>query len=70
MEITKEYKKDNLTVVWKPKICIHAAVCVKKLPEVYNPKTTPWINCDNATLEALKSQIDACPSGALTYREL
>ena len=69
METTKEYKKDNLTVIWKPNLCIHAGVCVKTLPKVYNPKSTPWINCDNASVEALKSQIDACPSGALTYRE-
>lgn len=69
METIKEYKNGNLTVVWKPKICIHAGVCVKMLPKVYNPKATPWINCENASLQALKSQIEACPSGALTYRE-
>lgn len=69
MEITKEYQKDNLTVIWEPKKCIHAGVCVKTLPSVYNPKATPWITCDNASVEALKRQIDACPSGALTYRE-
>jgi uncharacterized Fe-S cluster protein YjdI len=69
MEIIKEYQKDNLTVIWKPSKCIHAGICVKTLPKVYNPKATPWITCDNASVEALKSQIDACPSGALTYRE-
>jgi len=69
METTKEYQKDNLTVIWKPGRCIHAGVCVKTLPKVYNPKATPWITCDNASVEALKQQIDACPSGALTYRE-
>lgn len=69
METTKEYQKDNLTVIWKPGRCIHAGVCVKTLPEVYNPKATPWITCDNASVEALKQQIDACPSQALTYRE-
>lgn len=69
METTKEYQKDNLTVIWKPGRCIHAGVCVKTLPEVYNPKAVPWITCDNASAEALKQQIDACPSGALTYRE-
>lgn len=69
MEIIKEYQRDNLTVIWKPTKCIHAGICVKTLPKVYNPKTTPWITCDNASVEALKNQIDACPSGALTYRE-
>jgi uncharacterized Fe-S cluster protein YjdI len=69
METTKEYKTGNLTVVWKPKLCIHAGVCVKTLPQVYDPKATPWITCENASVEALKRQIDSCPSRALTYRE-
>lgn len=67
-EIIKEYANDDLTVIWKPKLCIHAAECVKRLPEVYDPKAKPWIKPNNASAEALKTQIDACPSGALTYR--
>ena len=30
--ITKKYKNDDITVLWKPKLCIHAAECVKRLP--------------------------------------
>ncbi len=66
-EIIKEYKKGALTVVWKPKKCIHAAECVKRLPKVYNPKGKPWLKPENASIDELKVQIDACPSGALTY---
>ena len=66
-EIIKHYEKGDFTVVWKPKTCIHAAECVKRLPEVYDPKGKPWIKPENASVEALKEQIDACPSGALTY---
>ena len=66
-EITKKYKNDDITVVWKPKLCIHAAECVKRLPEVYDPKSKPWIKIENASSDALKSQIDKCPSGALSY---
>jgi len=69
MENIKEYQIDNLTVIWEPTKCIHAGVCVKMLPKVYNPKAKPWIKCKNASVEALKKQIDACPSGALSYRE-
>ena len=68
-ELVKKYQKENLTVVWKPKTCIHAAVCVKKLPNVYNPKERPWMKLENASVEELKAQIDACPSGALSYEE-
>jgi len=66
-EIIKKYKNDDITVVWKPKLCIHAAECVKRLPEVYNPKSKPWIKIENASTDELKSQIDKCPSGALSY---
>ncbi|SJN45984.1 hypothetical protein FM107_14070 [Sphingobacterium sp. JB170] len=30
MGIIKEYQKDELTIVWQPKKCIHAGVCVLK----------------------------------------
>ncbi|MDC6403898.1 MULTISPECIES: (4Fe-4S)-binding protein [Maribacter] len=66
-EIVKEYTNGELTVVWKPKKCIHSEVCVKTLPEVYDPNGKPWITPENASTEALKSQIEACPSGALTF---
>ncbi len=69
METIKKYQKDNLTILWEPKKCIHSGVCVRTLPKVYDPKGTPWINTDNASVEALKSQIDTCPSGALSYTE-
>jgi len=67
-EIVKEYSTEGLTVIWKPKKCIHAEICVKTLPEVYDPHGKPWITPNNASVEALKAQIDKCPSGALTYR--
>ena len=66
-EIVKKYKKDDLTIVWKPKRCIHAAICVKELPGVYDPKAKPWITPENASVVELKAQIDKCPSGALSY---
>jgi len=69
LEDTKEYKKGDFTIVWKPKMCIHAGVCVKSLPQVYDPKASPWVNCDNASVEDLKKQIEKCPSGALSYKE-
>jgi len=66
-EIVKEYSNGELTVVWKPQKCVHAGECVKALPEVYNPKEKPWIKAENASTQALKDQIDKCPSGALSY---
>lgn len=66
-EIVKEYTNGELTIVWKPKSCIHAAECVKALPNVYNPDEKPWIKQNNATTDELKAQIAKCPSGALSY---
>ena len=66
-EITKEYSNGELIVVWKPKKCIHSAVCIHMLPEVYKPREKPWITPKTTTTSALKSQINECPSGALTY---
>lgn len=69
MEISKEYQREGLTVIWKPKKCIHSGVCVKTLPKVYDPEAKPWIKPENARVEALKNQINNCPSGALSFRE-
>ena len=63
----KEYTNGELTVVWQADKCIHAAVCVHTLPDVYDPKGRPWIKPENASTEELKKQIDQCPSGALSY---
>ncbi|MFK5971722.1 MAG: (4Fe-4S)-binding protein [Flavobacteriaceae bacterium] len=66
-EIIKKYQKEDLTIIWKPKLCIHSSVCVKELPEVYNPKEKPWIKAEMASIEELRSQIEKCPSNALSY---
>ena len=63
----REYTNGELTIVWKPKLCSHAGECVKALPDVYNPKARPWISAEGASTEALKSQINLCPSKALSY---
>ena len=65
--MSKEYSNGEITIKWQPNLCKHAGVCVKTLPKVYNPKEKPWIKIENASTEALKSQIDQCPSGALSY---
>lgn len=67
-EIIMEYPNGEITIIWKPKTCIHVAECVKRLPKVYRPKERPWIKIENASTNDLKTQIDACPSGALSYR--
>lgn len=62
-----KYTNDEVTVVWKPKICIHSTICWKGLIEVFNPKERPWIKIDGATTEKIIEQVRKCPSGALSY---
>lgn len=66
-DITKKYTNNEVTVVWKPKTCIHSTLCWKGLGEVFNPTKRPWIELGNATTEAIIEQVKKCPSGALSY---
>ncbi|NDW08133.1 (4Fe-4S)-binding protein [Dysgonomonas sp. 520] len=68
MEKKIKYSNGELTIVWQPAVCIHSGVCVRALPLVYRPNERPWIKIENATTQELMSQIDQCPSGALSYR--
>lgn len=63
----KQYTNGEITIHWEPKKCIHAARCVKALPVVFKPKSKPWITMEAANTVEIKSAIDQCPSGALTY---
>jgi uncharacterized Fe-S cluster protein YjdI len=67
MKETFKYTNDEVTVVWKPKVCIHSTVCWKGLLEVFNPRVKPWINMQAATTERIIEQVRKCPSGALSY---
>ena len=66
-DITKQYSNGEVTVVWKPDICIHSGICVKGLHSVFNTKASPWININGAGTDEIIKQVEACPSGALSY---
>ena len=64
-----EYTNREITIIWKPNLCIYAGICVKTLPKVYHPKDKPWIKIENATSEELINQVQLCPSKALTIKK-
>lgn len=67
-EVIKEYSTNNVTIIWKPDVCIHSAVCVKNLQKVFRPKEKPWIDVTQATDDDLIATVKKCPSGALDYK--
>ena len=66
-ESQKTYSNGEITVIWKPGVCIHSGKCVQGLSEVFNVSARPWINIDGASTDRIIKQVEQCPSGALSY---
>lgn len=64
---THKYSNGEVTIVWKPDVCIHSTLCWKGLKEVFNPAERPWIKPEGAVTEKIIEQVRKCPSGALSY---
>jgi uncharacterized Fe-S cluster protein YjdI len=65
-EIVKRYSNGEITVVWKPSLCIHSANCFRGLPQVFDPRKRPWITIEGAPTQPIVDQVARCPSGALS----
>lgn len=66
-KIIKKYSNDEITVVWKPYLCDHSAVCIRELPKVFDTFSRPWIKMDAAPTEEIKRVVDKCPTKAITW---
>ena len=66
-QTTHKYTNGEVTIVWKPDVCQHSAICFKGLKEVFDPGIRPWINPRASTTEKIIEQVKKCPSAALTY---
>lgn len=60
------YEGANLTVLYNPLICSHAAECGRIAPKAFNPSMKPWVQPDNVSEEDVRGVVSACPSGALS----
>jgi len=63
----KVYHGENIEVKFHSKRCVHAAKCVKGLPEVFDVSKRPWVSPDQALADDVARVIERCPSGALEY---
>ena len=61
-----EFKNSRITVRYDEAVCIHAGECVRGLPAVFDPMSTPWIDVNAAPPEAIMEVVRRCPSGALS----
>ena len=70
MKPGKAYSNPEITVYFDSSRCIHAAECVRGLPEVFDVKARPWIRPNHASAEELMEVISRCPSGALQFEQV
>lgn len=61
------YQSSAITVTFDPNVCIHAAECVRGLPEVFDIGRKRWVQPDRADADDVAAVIRRCPSGALQY---
>lgn len=66
--MTKHYSNGEITVIWKPDLCIHSAVCARGLPMVFAPARRPWVELQHADTAAITALVDRCPSKALSWQ--
>ncbi|WKN44826.1 (4Fe-4S)-binding protein [Tunicatimonas pelagia] len=64
--VDKKYTHGAVTVRWQSARCIHAGVCVRRLPGVFRPKEKPWVRLENASAQEVIDTVALCPSQALS----
>lgn len=63
---TRTYTNGEITVEWRPELCIHCQACITGLPKVFDLTRRPWVDMTAATTEEIRTQVAACPSRALS----
>lgn len=66
IERTIRYSGKDITILWKPHLCIHSTKCWKSLPGVFKPQQRPWVDPDGSDADTTRAQVLQCPSGALS----
>jgi uncharacterized Fe-S cluster protein YjdI len=66
-KIIKKYSNGEVTVIWKPDLCVHSTICFRELPDVFKPYHRPWIDPKGASTQQIIDTVSRCPTQALTY---
>jgi uncharacterized Fe-S cluster protein YjdI len=66
----KVYSSPSINVSFDAAICIHSAMCLNGLPQVFDLDSRPWISPDAAAADEIAAVVERCPSGALQYERL
>jgi uncharacterized Fe-S cluster protein YjdI len=64
-KVTKKYSNGEITVVWKPELCVHSTICFRELPDVFKPYQRPWIDPKGASTQQIIDTVSRCPTKAL-----
>ncbi|MEJ2482483.1 MAG: CDGSH iron-sulfur domain-containing protein [Gemmatimonadota bacterium] len=70
MSKVHEYEGSAIRITYDARRCIHAAECVRGLPEVFDTDRRPWIDADGAEADEVSEVIRRCPTGALQYERI
>lgn len=65
---SREYTNGEITVIWRPDLCDHSAVCLTQLPKVFDNSRQPWIDMNAASSHDIVDTVNECPTAALTFR--
>lgn len=66
-DVTRVYEDDDIAVMWDATLCIHTAICLQRLPQVFDVRRRPWVDLSGAAAAEIADTIRACPTGALRY---
>lgn len=66
-DVSRIYEGNGITVRWEPGLCIHAANCIRALPQTFDPGARPWVMLEPASADEVADAIRRCPTGALSY---
>ena len=61
----RHYRGNEASVTFDTHRCIHAEVCVRGLPQVFDVSRRPWILPDEGDPKRLERVVLGCPTGAL-----